>query len=144
MAGLLRVVIDNSMVMRWLFGDGASADLDYAERIPGIMQKDGSVAMVPAVWPLEVGNVIVRAKSRNLLAEARGAEFLALLQDMAFEIEFRGTERALTDTLQLARRHKLPTYEASCLELALREGVPLATNDADLRKALARTGGKLA
>lgn len=97
------------MVMRWLFGDGASADLDYAERIPGIMQKDGSVAMVPAVWPLEVGNVIVRAESRNLLAEARGAEFLALLQDMAFEIEFRGTERALTDTLQRARRHKLPT-----------------------------------
>ena len=140
----MRFVIDNSVVMRWLFGDRASADIDYAERILGIMQKDGSVAMAPAVWPLEVGNVIVRAESRNLLPEARSAEFLALLQDMAIEIEFRSTERALTDTLQLARRHKLSTYDASYLELALREGLPLATNDADLRKALERTGGALA
>ena len=140
----MRFVIDNSVVMRWLFGDRASADIDYAERILGIMQKDGSVAMAPAVWPLEVGNVIVRAESRNLIPEARSAEFLALLQDMAIEIEFRSTERALTDTLQLARRHKLSTYDASYLELALREGLPLATNDADLRKALARTGGALA
>ena len=140
----MRFVIDNSVVMRWLFGDRASADIDYAERILGIMQKDGSVAMAPAVWPLEVGNVIVRAESRNLLPEARSAEFLALLQDMAIEIEFRSTERALTDTLQLARRHKLSTYDASYLELALREGLPLATNDADLRKALERTGGNLA
>ena len=140
----MRFVIDNSVVMRWLFGDGAQADIDYAERILGIMQNDGSVAMAPAVWPLEVGNVIVRAEARNLLPEARSTEFLALLQDMAIEIDHRGTERALTDTLQLARRHNLSTYDASYLELALREGLPLATNDADLRKALARTGGTLA
>ena len=106
----MRFVFDNSVVMRWLFGDGASPDFDYAERIPGIMQMDGSVAMAPAVWPLEVGNLIVGAESRNLLPEARSAQFLALLQDMAIEIEFRNSERALTDTLQLARRHKLSTY----------------------------------
>ena len=74
----MRFVIDNSVVMRWLFGDRASADIDYAERILGIMQKDGSVAMAPAVWPLEVDNVIVGAESRNLLPQARSAEFLAL------------------------------------------------------------------
>jgi predicted nucleic acid-binding protein len=56
----------------------------------------------------------------------------------------RSTEHALTDTLQLARRHNLSTYDASYLELALRDGLPLATNDADLRNALARTGGLLA
>ena len=140
----MRFVIDNSVVMRWLFGDGAQADIDYAERILGIMQNEGSVAMAPAVWPLEVGNVIVRTEARNLLPEARSAEFLALLQDMAIEIDPRSTEHALTNTLQLARRHKLSTYDASYLELALREGLPLATNDADLRKALARTGGTFA
>lgn len=121
----MRFVIDNSVVMRWLFGDGTSSDIDYAERIIGIMQKDGSVAIAPAVSPLEVGNVIVKAESRNLLAEAKSAEFLALFQDMAIEIELRSSKRALTDTLQLARRHKLSTYDASYLELALREGLPL-------------------
>lgn len=98
--------------MRWLFGDGAQADIDYAEKILEIMQKDDCVAMEPAAWPLEFGNVIVRAESRNLLPEVRSAEFLALLQDMAIEIEFRSTERALTGTLQLARRHKPSTYDA--------------------------------
>lgn len=100
--------------------------------------------MAPTVWPLEVGNVIARAESRNLLPETRSAEFLALLQDMAIEIELRSSERALTDRLQLARRHKLSTCDASYLELALREGLPLATNDIDLRKAITRTGCALA
>lgn len=140
----MRFVIDNLVVMHWLFGDGASTDIGYANRILGIMQKEGCVAMAPAVWPLEVGNVIASAESRNLLPEARSAEFLALLQDMAIEIELRSSERALTDRLQLARRHKLSTYDASYLELALREGSPLATNDIDLRKAITRTGCALA
>jgi len=140
----MRFVVDNSVVMRWLFGDGANSDVEYAEKILGILQQDGSLAMAPAVWPLEVGNVIVRAESRNLLSEARSAEFLALLQDMAIEIDAQSTSHALSETLQLARRYGLSTYDASYLELALREGLPLATNDTDLRKALAKTGGKLA
>lgn len=140
----MRFVIDNSVVMRWLFGDGTNADIDYAEKILGILQQDGSVAMAPAVWPLEVGNVIVRAESRNQLSEARSAEFLALLQDMAIETEAQSTSHALSETRQLARRYGLSTYDASYLELALREGLALATNDADLRKALAKTGGTLA
>ena len=78
------------------------------------------------------------------MQEARSAEFLGILQKMPIEIETRSTERALTDTLQLARHHNLSTYDASYLELALRNGLPLATNDVDLRKTLARTGGSLA
>ena len=93
---------------------------------------------------LDIGNVVARAEVRNMLQEARSAEFLGILQEMPIEIEVRSTERALTDTLQLARRYNLSTYDASYLELALREGLPLATNDADLRKVLARTGGVLA
>jgi predicted nucleic acid-binding protein len=32
-------------------------------------------------------------------------------------------------------------YDAACLELSLREGIPLATLDNDLVRALAETGG---
>lgn len=140
----MRFVIDNSVVMRWLFGDGSLEDIEYAERILEILKAEGNMAMAPAIWPLEVGNVIARAEARNLLQEARSAEFLGILQEMPIEIETRSTEHALTDTLQLARRHNLSTYDASYLELALLDGLPLATNDVDLRKALARTGGLLA
>ncbi len=56
----------------------------------------------------------------------------------------RSNQQALGDTLQIARRFRLSTYDASYLELALREGLPLATNDDELKKALIRAAGKLA
>jgi predicted nucleic acid-binding protein len=140
----MRFVIDNSVVMRWLFGDGSPGDLKYAENTLGWLQQPDTDAIVPAVWPLEVGNVIARAEAKGLLPEARSAAFLALLRDMAIGIDARSGAFALTDTLQLARRHGLSTYDASYLELALREDLPLATNDAALRKALKKAGGRLA
>lgn len=140
----MHFVLDNSIVMRWLFGDGSPEDLDYAQRILEIMKQDESVALVPAVWPLEVGNVIARAEAKNLLREARSAEFLGILQEMSIKVDPRSSQHALGDTLQLARRYGLSTYDAAYLELALREGLPLATNDDDLQKALAKAGGTLA
>ncbi|MEK7753053.1 MAG: type II toxin-antitoxin system VapC family toxin, partial [Acidobacteriota bacterium] len=43
-------------------------------------------------------------------------------------------------TLSLARRYALSAYDAAYLELALREGLPLATLDSALRKAARKTG----
>jgi predicted nucleic acid-binding protein len=48
--------------------------------------------------------------------------------------------RSLTEILQLARRYRLSSYDASYLELALRKGLPLATLDADLAKAARKSG----
>ena len=62
---------------------------------------------------------------------------------MHITVDLSTAERALGDTLQLARRFKLSSYDASYLELALREGLPLATLDADLRNAMKQTGGAL-
>lgn len=43
--------------------------------------------------------------------------------------------KAFSRTLARARAYNLSTYDASYLELALREGLPLATLDKDLKKA---------
>jgi predicted nucleic acid-binding protein len=75
------------------------------------------------------------------VTEARAAEFVGLLRDMAFETDTETAARALGDTLQLARRFKLSVYDAAYLELALRNGLPLATLDDDLNLAFAQTGG---
>lgn len=140
----MRFVLDNSVVMRWLFGDGTQEAIDYSARILDLMKQEDHVAVVPCVWALEVGNVIVRAEAKGLLHEARSAGFLGILQDMSIETEDRSNQHVLGDTLQLARRYGLSSYDASYLELALREELPLATNDDALRKALAIAGGKLA
>lgn len=139
----MRFVLDNSVTMRWLFGDGSTEDLAYASSILALMEMPSAEAVVPALWYLEVANVIVRAESKGLLVEAKSAEFLGVLQDMAISVDTETAEHSLNDTLQLARRFKLSSYDASYLELALREGLPLATLDKDLRAALVATSAKL-
>jgi len=42
--------------------------------------------------------------------------------------------------LNQARSNDLTSYDASYLELAIRSGLPLATNDRDLRDAAVRMG----
>jgi len=140
----MHLVLDNSVVMRWLFGDGEQEAIEYSNRILDLLAQEENGAIVPCIWALEVGNVIVRAESKGLLQEARSAAFLGILQNMPIEIDSRSNQQALGDTLQVARRYQLSAYDASYLELALREGLALATNDDALRKALASAGGRLA
>ena len=139
----MRFVLDNSVAMRWLFGDGSEHDHAYADRVLQLLQDESSVALVPGIWPLEVGNVMVRAEARKLLTEARSAEYLGTLQDMAIQIDSRTAGHALAETLHLARRFRLSTYDAAYLELALRQGLALATLDEDLRRAATQAGAAL-
>ena len=44
----------------------------------------------------------------------------------------------MSDILFLARQYSLSTYDASYLDLAMREGLPLATLDKSLQRAAAQ------
>jgi len=136
----MRFVLDNSVVMRWLLQDGSDDRLAYASQVLERLAQDDCEAVVPGIWALEAANVLVKAQAKGLVSEARSAAFVGLLQDMAFATDTRTAERALGDTLQLARRFKLSSYDASYLELALREGLALATLDDQLRAAMLQTG----
>jgi predicted nucleic acid-binding protein len=136
-------VLDNSVVMRWLFKDGSSADLDYADRVlDEIISKEGAIS-TPALWPYEVANVTAAGLRKKKTTEAERDEFLALLT--AAPITIVATSFALITgrVVDLAERHRISAYDASYLELALRLQVPLATLDKDLRRALAAEGGTL-
>ena len=136
----MRFVLDNSVTMRWFFGDGKPQDLAYAGKVLDLMQE--AQALVPATWGLEVANVIAKAEEKALVTEARSGAFLEMLEDVDIEADSATFAHALTDTLQLARRYKLSSYDASYLELALRLGLPLATLDEDLQKAAKKAGVK--
>lgn len=49
-------------------------------------------------------------------------------------------DRLLGEIVALARKHQLSTYDASYLDLALRKGLPLATQDKALIRAAADCG----
>lgn len=139
----MRFVLDNSVVMRWLLKDGSAERLAYATKTLDRLANLGDEAVVPGIWALEVANVLVKAQAKGLVTEARATEFVGLLQDMAFETDADTAAKAMGDTLQLARRFKLSAYDAAYLELALREGLPLATLDGDLQAAMRQTGGQV-
>jgi predicted nucleic acid-binding protein len=76
------------------------------------------------------------------VAESRTQAFVAALGRLNIAVDDETAARALSDTLNLARRYKLSAYDATYLELALRAGLPLATLDADLLKAAGKAGVK--
>ena len=131
-------VIDNSVVMAWYFEDEAS---DYTVAILESLSKYDCI--VPSIWPLEVANTLIVGERRGRGTEARAARFIALLDALPIHVDPETTKHALLDTLQLAREHHLSSYDAAYLELAMREGVPLATQDKALKKAALKCGLKI-
>jgi predicted nucleic acid-binding protein len=133
-------VLDNSVTMRWFFGDGKPQELAYVGKVLDAMKV--ATAIVPTTWGLEVANVIARAEAKALVTEARSGAFLEMLDGVSIEVDAATFAHALESTLQLARRYKLSAYDASYLELALRRGISLATLDEDLQKAAKKAGVK--
>lgn len=136
----MNFVLDNSVTMRWFFGDGRPREIAYAQDVLEAMKK--ATALVPVTWGLEVSNVIARAEVKELVTEARSEAFLEMLGEADIAVDAATFSHALSGTLHLARRYRLSAYDASYLELALREGLPLATLDDDLQKAAKRAGVK--
>ncbi len=133
-----RFVLDNSVVMAWCFRDVGD---DYAETV--LERLAISEALVPGIWPLEVASVLVAAERRQRLSETDSARFLALLADLPVRVIQEPPLRVTGAILALARETGLSSYDASYLDLAMREGAPLATLDQGLRKAAAKVGVEL-
>jgi len=62
------------------------------------------------------------------------------LVDLPIERSDLTLEQGLGAVLDLARLHGLSAHDAGYLELAMREGLPLATQDDGLRQAAVRAG----
>lgn len=125
-----RFVVDTSVVMSWCFEEEGD---DYAEAV--LESLESAEAFVPAVWPLEVGNVLLVAERKERLSQAAVVRFLALLGGLPITVEQETPERMLKEIVSLAREHGLSTYDASYLDLAMRLDLPLATRDTSLTKA---------
>ena len=101
--------------------------------------KDES-AIVPDHWRLQIGNVLVQAERRKRIAVAQIAAYLDLLNQLTIHVDSETGDRAFREILTLARTEGLTTYEAAYLELAMRRGVQLATQDVALVQAAHRVG----
>ena len=125
-----RFVVDNSVVMAWCFQDEANP---YADAILNNLAK--ATAVVPPIWPLEVTNVLLVAERKGRLHEADSLRFLSLLSQLPIDVDRSWPERLMKDILSMGRAHNLSSYDASYIELAMRQGLPIATLDRNLLEA---------
>ncbi len=123
-------VLDASVALSWLFADEES---EAGEEIAQLAFADQAV--VPNHWYVEVMNGLVRGERRRRTSPADAAPFLDRLADMEIRADELDTARIVQVLLPLARAHRLSVYDAAYLELAGREGLPLATLDESLAAA---------
>lgn len=130
----MRFVLDASVATAWFFEDESSASADAAF---DLMEAD-SEALAPLLFWFELRNAILLGTRRNRIVQQRAAEIFTHLQHAA--ICFDAIPEAHDAVFALAHRHHLTFYDATYLELAQRNAVPLATLDRALGRAASAEG----
>lgn len=130
-------VLDASVAVAWVAA--ASSD-PYATSIRAYVQ-NGWRVVVPSLWLTEVANGLLMLERRKVLAQddvALGLSDLQAFVDSSAEVDqATPSMRSMAD---LARAYQLTVYDATYLELARRESIPLATLDKSMRAAAGKTG----
>lgn len=132
-------VLDCSATLPWVFASEANPATDALLDTLAA----GGKAWVPALWHLELGNVLLGAQRKGRIDQAGMEKFFSALGVYDIEVDSDTMTVAWAKTLALAESFNLTLYDAAYLELALRRGLPLATLDTALRAAMQRAGGKL-
>ena len=132
------LVLDASITMSWAFEDEAG---EYADRVLQRVAEHGAV--VPAVWPLEVVNVLAVARRRGRTTEARCSRFLSFLDELPISVESACPRGRMDRLLSAAMGTGLSSYDACYFQLAISADLPLATADSSLRRAIEAAGGSV-
>jgi predicted nucleic acid-binding protein len=131
----MKFVLDASAIMAWCFEDETT---QASERI--LRDLFVNEAVVPSLWPFEVANALNVAVRGKRITVSDGERFLGLLLSFPIETEQLAWHKLLPSLLSLASQHHISGYDAAYLELALREALPLATLDLNLKKIAAGLG----
>jgi predicted nucleic acid-binding protein len=129
------LVLDCSATLAWIFPDETT--LPIWALFAQVIQAG---AFVPDLWRLEVANCLTVGVRRGRITAADRRESLTDLNDLPISIDNQTGRHAWTRTVAIADKHSLTVYDATYLELAMRLSFPLATLDADLRKAAKAEG----
>jgi predicted nucleic acid-binding protein len=128
-------VVDCSIAMAWLFNDEATP------KTTALLDRLATeTALVPAWWFIEITNVLAMAERKGRITPTQSDAFVADLGKLGVKRDDEAPDRAFTHLLALCRTHRLTSYDAIYLDLAIRRSLPLATLDDDLRRAAKRLG----
>jgi predicted nucleic acid-binding protein len=133
-AGATRAfVVDASISAAWFLPDEATPATEASLRATATHE-----VWVPSIWLLEVGNLLLSAQRRKRITPEKRRELAAAAAALRIKVDREPV--AITALDELAAQHGLSAYDAAYLELALRRGLPLATQDTALSAAMTKAG----
>ena len=111
-------VLDCSVTMAWYFEDEANA---YSKGVrKSLARKE---AMVPALWPLEVANILLMGERRERSTAAEATKWLSYLQQLPIQVDEETLVRAWAEILSVARSYAPSAYDAAYLEFGASPGL---------------------
>jgi predicted nucleic acid-binding protein len=132
-----RFVLDASVALAWVVDRNPDPYAALVQQRVGA----GDRAIVPALWQLEVTNVLAAVQRRGVLSAAEVEEGLRYFEGfLAARAEIFGAVPGMREILGLAYELGLTSYDALYIDLARREGLALATLDKRLRVAATKAG----
>lgn len=130
------LVLDASVTLAGVLRDQA-----YGEAARDLLRDVAvSGAIVPMLWRLEVGNILLVEQRRNRLTETEASRIRSHLDRLPIRSDDQTEANAWGNTLSLAAQHRLTLYDATYLELSMRLDLPLASLDRRLTEAAIRAG----
>lgn len=132
-AGAKAFVVDASVSAAWFLPDEATPDSEAALQATATHD-----VWVPALWLLEIGNLLLSAQRRKRISADKRRELAGAASALRLKVDREPVSIAALD--DIAARHGLSAYDAAYLELALRRGLALATQDQALTAALTKAG----
>lgn len=134
-----RFVLDASVVLTWCFPD---ENADLAEHVASVFKRGGT-GVAPSFWPHEVLNALLVGEVRRRISKQLVRSFLDDLAMLPIVLEQSPAGIVFDRIQQLSREHGLTAYDAAYLDLALEQGLPLATVDKDLVRACKKAHARL-
>jgi predicted nucleic acid-binding protein len=126
-------VVDASVSAAWFLPDEATARTEAALHATATQD-----VWVPALWLLEVGNLLLRAHRRKRITADKRRDLALAATALRLKVDREAVTISVLD--RIAEAYALSAYDAAYLELALRRGLPMATQDDALRAAMAKAG----
>ena len=137
------IVLDNSINTRLLWPDSGSPDSNrYAFDVLS-QATNGSVFHVPTIWHYEAAHVAAGLVRTGQVSQASAVNYFEQINLLPIVTDVSSHANAAKATFALSIQFGLSVYDAAYLELVLRLGGMLATNDKRLRAAARRAGASL-
>jgi predicted nucleic acid-binding protein len=132
------LVLDASLALQWFLED--ETDRKYSLAVLASLSEKRAIVLI--LWFYEAGNGLLMAYRRKRITLDQIDGFLTRLQALPIDA-VQQTPAEILELPALARVHGLTNYDAAYLALAMHSNLPLATTDADLRKAVASAGASI-